>query len=122
MIGILLTILAIILYIDGNKKWSILLFACFSYRGFVILTDNIMGLKNQDAALIYFIFIFFYSMFKEKNLPVVQNRQLDKAMKCFFIFMVLSIFFSALHYNLDFYQLTQGSRRYFIIFSFTTVQ
>lgn len=118
MIGILLTILAIVLYINGNKKWSILLFACFSYRGFVVLTDNIMGLKNQDAALIYFIFIFFYSMFKEKKLPMVQNRQLDRAMKCFFIFMVLSIFYSAVHYNLDFYQLIQGSRRYFIIFSF----
>ena len=40
MIGILLTILAVVLYINGNKKWSILLFACFSYRGFVVLTDN----------------------------------------------------------------------------------
>ena len=118
MIGIILTILAIVLYINGNKKWSILLFACFSYRGFVLLTDNIMGLKNQDAALIYFLVIFLYSLLKEKNIPSVQNRQLNKAMKCFAVFMLFSILFSALHYGLDLYQLIQGSRRYFIIFSF----
>ena len=89
MIGIILTILAIVLYINGNKKWSILLFACFSYRGFVLLTDNIMGFKNQDAALIYFLVIFLYSILKEKNIPSVQNRHLNKAMKCFVVFMLL---------------------------------
>lgn len=118
MIGSLLVIFSILLYIKGNKKASILLFICFSYRGFAVLTDNIMGLKNQDAALIYFIVILTYSFWTEKTKQYIKNRNLERILFLFFVFMLFNIFFSAIYYNLDTYQIIQGSRRFFIIFAY----
>lgn len=63
MIGLLLLFLSIIFYVKDKKRWSLLIFLSFCGNGFYILTDNILGIKNQDAALIYFIVIFIYSLF-----------------------------------------------------------
>lgn len=118
MIGSLLVIFSILLYIKGNKKASILFFICFSYRGFAVLTDNIMGLKNQDAALVYFIIISVYSFYTERSPKNVINKKLEQCLVLFLIFMSLNIIFSALYYNLSFFQIIQGARRFFIIFSY----
>ena len=118
MIGILLLILAIVFYIKGNKKWSLLIFLSFCGNGFYILTDNVIGIKNQDGALLYFIIIFLYSYFKEKHIKYIHNYNIEKWLKIFFIFMICNVLFSMLYYQLDIVQIIQGGRRYSLIFAF----
>ncbi len=115
-------LIAIILYIKGNKRWSFLIFISFCGSGFYILTDNIMGLKNQDTALLYSICILLYSHFYESRIRYKHNEQLAKSLKLFFSFMILNVLFSIFHYGLDLVQIVQGGRRYFILFSFFFLQ
>lgn len=90
----------------------------FCSRGFVLLTDNIIGFKNQDAALLYFVIIFLYSYFNEKHIKYVHNINIEKWLKIFLVFMLFNVLFSMLFYQLDIIQIIQGGRRYFIIFAF----
>lgn len=94
------------------------MFVSFCGNGFYILTDNVLGIKNQDAALIYFIVIFIYSYFKERHILYIHNFKIERWLKIFFVFMMCSILFSMVYYHLDIIQIIQGSRRYFIIFAF----
>lgn len=118
MIGLLLLFLSIIFYVKDKKRWSLLIFLSFCGNGFYILTDNILGIKNQDAALIYFIVIFIYSLFNERHIKYVHNFRIEKWLKVFFIFMLFNVLFSIIFYQLDLIQIVQGGRRYFIIFAF----
>lgn len=118
MIGLLLLFLSIIFYVKDKKRWSLLIFLSFCGNGFYILTDNILGIKNQDAALIYFIVIFIYSLFNERHIKYVHNFRIEKWLKVFFIFMLFNVLFSIIFYQLDLIQIIQGGRRYFIIFAF----
>ena len=118
MLGIALLLISIILYINGKKKYSLLIFLSFCSRGFVLLTDNIIGFKNQDAALLYFVIIFLYSYFNEKHIKYVHNINIEKWLKIFLVFMLFNVLFSMLFYQLDIIQIIQGGRQYFIIFAF----
>lgn len=81
-----------------------------------------MGLKNQDAALLYSICILLYSHFYENKIRYKHNEQLKKSLKLFLAFMILNVLFSIFHYGLDLMQIIQGGRRYFIVFSFFFLQ
>lgn len=118
MIGFILLLIAIILYITEKKKWSLLIFISFCSNGFYVLTDNVMSLKNQDAAVLYSTIIFLYSLIFERNIKYIHNIQIEIILKIFFIFLIFSILFSIFHYNLDIIQIIQGGRRYFIVFAF----
>lgn len=118
MLGIILLLISIILYVKGNKKWSILLFISFCGDGFMLLTDNVIGFKNQDAAFLYLVIILLYSHLYEKKTIYVHNPKIEKWLKVFFIFMILNILFSLFFYKLNMIQILQGGRRYLIIFSF----
>jgi uncharacterized membrane protein len=79
MIGILLLLLSIIFYIKSKKKWSFLIFISFCGNGFYLLTDSVLGIKNQDAALIYFIVIFIYSLFTFDSLSFSTLKSAESA-------------------------------------------
>lgn len=54
MIGLILLFISILLYMNvKTRKYSILLFISFSYSGLRVLTDEVIGLKNIDIAIIY---------------------------------------------------------------------
>lgn len=118
MLGLSLLLLSIILYVKNKKEWSFLIFISFCGNGFYLLTDSVLGIKNQDAALIYFIIIFIYSYFNERHIKYVHNNNIEKWLKIFFIFMLFNVLFSMIFYQLDLIQIIQGGRRYFIIFAF----
>lgn len=118
MLGVALLLLSIILYINGKKKYSLLILLSFCSQGFILLTDKVIGFKNQDAAFLYFVIISMYSYFHEKHIKYVHNIVLEKWLKIFFIFMIFNILFSIIFYQLDIIQIIQGGRRYFIIFLF----
>lgn len=122
MLGVILLLVSIITYINGNKRWSYLIFISFCGSGFYILTDSLMGLKNQDAALLYSICILLYSHFYENKIRYRHSEQLKRSLKLFLAFMILNVLFSIVHYGLDLIQIIQGGRRYFIVFSFFFLQ
>ena len=101
MLGIALLLISIILYINGKKKYSLLIFLSFCSRGFVLLTDNIIGFKNQDAALLYFVIIFLYSYFNEKHIKYVHNINIEKWLKIFLVFMLFYVILS-IRYNTNY--------------------
>lgn len=95
-----------------------MIFISFCGNGFCLLTDNIIGIKNQDAALLYSSVILPYSYFYEKNANYVHNKNIEKWLAIFFVFMIFNVIFSMFYYQLDIVQIIQGGRRYLIIFSF----
>lgn len=118
MIGIILLILSVVLYFIGRKRWSLLLFVSFATRGLGFLTDDVIGVKNQDLALVYTLVICLYSFIFERNKRVEEDRLLSWLIKSFFIFLICSAAFSWVHYQFTPYQILQGGRQHFIILSY----
>ena len=55
MIGYILLALGLILYLLELRKLSLFIFATFMLKGWRVLTDEVLEVKNYDLA---FIFIF----------------------------------------------------------------
>jgi hypothetical protein len=117
MIGIILLIIAILLYIRGNKKWSLLLFVAFMCNGLCLLTDKVIGAKNLDLAFIYTVVIGIYSLIYERKEPK-QDKMLINFINIFFIFLLCSVLFSYIHYGFSFLQILQGGRHHFLFLSY----
>ena len=117
MIGIVLLIIAIFLYIRGNKKWSLLLFVCFMSDGLTLLTDSVISIKNKDLAFTYTIIICIYSFIYERKIKQ-QDKILFRAINIFFIFLLCSVVFSYMHYGFSFVQILQGGRHHFLFMSY----
>lgn len=83
--------------------------------GFGLWTDQILGTKNVDLAIIYTFII---------NLALILNRKWKlpewtfiKPYKWFLVFMGANVLFSFLYYQFTPYQILQGGRSFLLLFS-----
>ena len=120
MIGYLLLLIALLLYIKPKyRHWSFFLYLSFMMGyggGFGLWTDEILGAKNGDLAIIYTFVISIVMVFKRQyNIPkwsfVVQY-------KWFILFLFASVLFSLFYYHFTPFQILQGGRSFLLIFAF----
>lgn len=116
MIGAILLIIAILLYFNPRKRYlSYFLYLSFMMNGMQLWTDDIIGMKNMDMAIIYTFVISAYLVLKG-------NWKIPKwPIKKYYIAVLLAIcacvVFSYVHYGLTFFQILQGGRGYLLLFS-----
>lgn len=120
MIGYLLLLIALLLYIKPKYRyWSYFLYLSFMMGyggGFGLWTDDVLGAKNGDLAIIYTFVISIVMVFKRQyNIPkwsfIVQY-------KCFILFLFASVLFSLFYYHFTPFQILQGGRSFLLIFAF----
>lgn len=120
MIGYLLLLIALLLYIKPKyRHWSFFLYLSFMMGyggGFGLWTDEVLGVKNGDLAIIYTFVISIVMVFKRQyNIPkwsfVVQY-------KWFILFLFASVLFSLFYYHFTPFQILQGGRSFLLIFAF----
>lgn len=118
MIGIILFLISVVLYVSGRKRWSLLLFVSFVTKGLGFLTDEVIGIKNQDLAFVYTVVICLYSFIYEKKIQVAEDKLLSYLIKALFVFLLCSVLFSWVHYHFTPYQILQGGRQHFVFLSY----
>ena len=120
MIGYLLLLIALLLYTKPKyRHWSFFLYLSFMMGyggGFGLWTDEVLGAKNGDLAIIYTFVISIVMVFKRQyNIPkwsfVVQY-------KWFILFLFASVLFSLFYYHFTPFQILQGGRSFLLIFAF----
>lgn len=120
MIGYLLLLIALLLYIKPKyRHWSFFLYLSFMIGyggGFGLWTDEVLGAKNGDLAIIYTFVISIVMVFKRQyNIPkwsfVIQY-------KWFILFLFASVLFSLFYYHFTPFQILQGGRSFLLIFAF----
>ena len=120
MIGYLLLLIALLLYIKPKyRHWSFFLYLSFMMGyggGFGLWTDEVLGAKNGDLAIIYTFVISIVMVFKRQyNIPqwsfVVQY-------KWFILFLFASVLFSLFYFHFTPFQILQGGRSFLLIFAF----
>ncbi len=115
MIGIALLLIALVCYLNRNIRWlSYVLYIGFLSNGYIVLTDSVIGFKNQDLAIIYTFFIGLYlfvnGQFKFPRIPVF------RWLKIFLVFIIFSALFSLFYYGFTPFQVLQGGRSWLLIF------
>ena len=118
MIGYILLGIAIFTYIIELRKISLMIFFSFMLNGWCVLTDDVLGSKNYDLALIYIGFNLAYSTLFEKKPPRIPDMKLRFWLVLFLLFMLLDILFSLKHYQFTTYQVIQGCRASFLFLSY----
>ena len=118
MIGYILLGIAIITYIIELRKISLVIFFTFMLNGWCVLTDDVLGSKNYDLALIYIVVTLAFSILFEKKPPRIPDGKLRLWFFLFFLFMVFDIVFSLKHYQFTEYQVVQGCRTSFLFLSY----
>ena len=83
--------------------------------GFGLWTDEVLGMKNKDLAIIYTFVISLYLI--SQNNYKLPKIGFIKWYKIFIIFFLCDIIFSYIHYGFSFYQILQGGRDFILIFS-----
>ena len=117
MFGAALLVLAISLYVLGRKRWSLLLFISFLSNGFEMLTDDVIGVKNADLAVMYMVVVSVFSYLREpKN--TVEDPILRRLVLALFFFLLASVAFSYQYYKFTPYQIVQGGRHLFLFASY----
>lgn len=120
MIGYLLLLIALLLYIKPKyRHWSYFLYLSFMMGyggGFGLWTDDVLGAKNGDLAIIYTFVISIVMIFERQyKIPkwsfVVQY-------KWFILFLFASVIFSLFYYHFTPFQILQGGRSFLLIFAF----
>lgn len=120
MIGIVLLLIAIISYFRPRYRYfSYFLYLSFMMGswggGFGLWTDEIMGIKNGDCAIIYTFVVSLYLVSQKKwKIPYIQGRFV---LTTLMLFILASICFSYFYYELTPYQILQGGRSYLLLFS-----
>lgn len=119
MIGIIILLISLVLYFNPKYRHiSYIIYLGFmlgSYGGYNILTDDIIGIKNMDLAIIYTFIVSLYLLTNRKyKLP---NISCLKYYRLILIFLLCSVVFSYIHYNFSFYQIFQGGRSFLLLFS-----
>lgn len=119
MIGIILLFISFVLYFKPRYRYiSYFLYISFMLGyggGFGLWTDEVLGIKNKDMAIVYTFVISLY-LISQNNYKLPKIEFL-KWYKLFIIFIFCSIVFSYIHYGFSFYQILQGGRDYLLIFS-----
>lgn len=120
MIGYILLLIALLLYVKPKfRHWSYFLYLSFMMGydgGFCLWTDEVIGAKNGDLAIIYTFVISMVMIFNHQyRIPklsfVVQY-------KWFIIFLCASVLFSYFYYHFTPFQILQGGRSFLLIFAF----
>lgn len=120
MLGYILLLVALILYFKPSKRvYSIFIYIGFLMKGYQLLTDEVIGVKNHDLAIIYTVVVLGslilqgkFRKFRPAKDPVA------KWILIFLAFLGCSWLFSRFHYGFTFYQILQASRTFFLIASF----
>lgn len=118
MLGISLLVIAILTYVLDLKKISLFIFTTFMLNGWCVLTDDVLGVKNFDMAVIYTFVVLGFSLLFEKNPRNFDDSKLKPWLYLFLGFMVLDIIFSYNHYEFTPYQIVQGCRASFLFLSY----
>lgn len=120
MIGIILLIIAIFLYFRPKYRYlSYFLYLSFMMGvggGFGLWTDDILGCKNMDLAIIY-TFVISVILLSKKQYKIPRWSFVTQY-KWFIVFMFASILFSLSYYHFTPYQILQGGRSFLLVFSF----
>ena len=120
MIGIILLIIAIFLYFRPKYRYlSYFLYLSFMMGvggGFGLWTDDILGCKNMDLAIIY-TFVISVILLSKKQYKIPRWSFVTQY-KWFIVFMFASILFSLFYYHFTPYQILQGGRSFLLVFSF----
>lgn len=119
MLGLLLLLIAIYLYFQPKYRYiSYFLYLSFmtGYSGgFGLWTDIILGIKNDDLAIIYTFLINIYLITNGKfRLPPLKCI---KSYKAVLLFISASVLFSLLYYQFTPYQILQGGRNFLLLAS-----
>lgn len=116
MIGYILLALAFILYLKGDRKYSILLFLTLVLAGFGVLSTKLLGGKSLDLAVIFTLLITLYHSIVTKN--YFNTNGLGIWILGFILFIIASSFYSYIHYGFSWIQIFQASRFNYIILSY----
>ena len=117
MLGYILLVIAIVLYFKPHLRvYSIFLYLSFLLKGFNLTTDEFIGVKNGDLAIIYTTVIIGSMILRKKF--VSYNTPVTKWIYIFLFFLGCSWLFSYIHYGFSFYQILQASRSFFLIASY----
>ena len=120
MIGIILLIIAIFLFFRPKYRYlSYFLYLSFMMGvggGFGLWTDDILGCKNMDLAIIY-TFVISVILLSKKQYKIPRWSFVTQY-KWFIVFMFASILFSLSYYHFTPYQILQGGRSFLLVFSF----
>ena len=119
MTGVILLIISLVLYMNPHRRYiSIFIYLGFmlgNQGGYNLLTDSVIGIKNTDCAIIYTFLINLYLVFSNRfKIPNVEFRIYFNA---FLLFLLLSVGFSLIYYNLTPFQILQGGRRFLLLLS-----
>lgn len=119
MLGLLLLLIAIILYFQPKYRYiSYFLYLSFmmGYNGgFGLWTDSVLQIQNKDIAIVYTFTINIYLIASGKfhlpHLPWVQYYKL------LVLFIIACVLFSLIYYDFSPYQVLQGGRSYLLLAS-----
>lgn len=119
MIGIVLLILALYTYAQRRiRHISIVLYLGFvlgMLGGFGFFPDEVTGVKNVDLALVYTLFVGFANKWRVSR--CLANTFTYKMICAFLLFILISFFYSWLHYHISFISSLRGVRSYLLILS-----
>ncbi len=115
MLGVAFLLIALFCYFSSKWRWfSYVIYVGFLSKGYVVFTDEVLGFKNQDLAIIYTFLICLYLLFTNQfKLP---RLAASRWVQVFMLFLICSVFFSYLHYHFTPYQILQGGRGWLLIF------
>ena len=120
MIGYLLLLIALLLYIKPKyRHWSYFLYLSFMMGyggGFGLWTDDVLGAKNGDLAIIYTFVISIVMVFKRQY--KIPKWSFVVEYKWFILFLFASVLFSLYYYHFTPFQILQGGRSFLLIFAF----
>lgn len=120
MIGYLLLLIALLLYIKPKyRHWSFFLYLSFMMGyggGFGLWTDDVLGAKNGDLAVIYTFVISIVMVFKRQY--KIPKWGFVAQYKWFILFLFASVLFSLFYYHFTPFQILQGGRTFLLIFAF----
>lgn len=119
MLGLLLLLIAIILYFQPKYRYiSYFLYLSFMMGysgGFGLWTDSVLKIQNKDIAIVYTFAINIYLIASGKfhlpHLPWINYYKL------LVLFIIACVLFSLIYYDFSPYQVLQGGRSYLLLAS-----
>lgn len=118
MIGLILLIIGVIAFQYKKYVLALMIVLSFVSSGFRLLSDSLLGIKNEDLALgLVFVWALLSKNFKLKY-ENIKKTYTYKLIVGFSLFLVFSFIFSLLHYEFSLVQVIQGGRQYFVILLF----
>lgn len=121
MLGFLILLLSLVTYFHKRCRYvSIIIYLFFligTGGGFGLLTDSVMGVKNQDLALIYTIFIYMSGGSRLlKNVVRIKDKWFIWY-KILLVFLLCIAMFSFFYYSFSPFQIIQGGRAFLLLLS-----